>query len=408
MAVQARIQHLDHGGSVISTHTPVGGSLTWGYKANEPGDIAYQLPLSDPAIIRDGFAPYRTDWRLQIKFDNAAWKSITAGIHVPVNLVNDQDAVNVAGKDWAHWLEQPVWFQYYNYDWDTAGAATATRRRDVIKQSRAITAGIVENIAILAFTPGASQADMITKLISNTKRGTDYVNINPVFTGSAASSVLTLQAYIISFQDETTVLQHINNLAALDNPYGFDWTMNADKKMEFFGPRKTAAGSPTGIWYLQQDQLLEQPMTELDWTNNGPIGTHIVGLSIGSPALWHHKRDQDSVDKYREWLKIEHVGDRYIKSPDMKYAVDGIQDIFPHKDIKVTVLPELLVNQNIFGSDYLKQDGFENHIGDVVVVQWDFPPYHKVDAFYWITEQRYSGDPDGNWKCELGLQQIYG
>lgn len=321
-----------------------------------------------------------------------------AGIHVPVNLVNDQDAVNIAGKDWAHWLEQPVMFEYYRYNWDQVGSTYVTRKRDIVKQSRALSAGVVQNIAIMAFTPAASQATVVKTLIDNTKRGTDYVDINPVFTGSAGVGSLELSDYIISFQDETTVLQHINNIADLDQPFGFDWTMNSGKTMEFFGPRKAVKESPTPIWTITQDSILEQPITDLDWTNNGPIGTHVVGLSQGSPALWAYKRDQDSVDLYREWLKIDHVGDQYIKSADIKYAVSGLQYLYPQKDVKITILPEVI---DPF-------EAFQNHVGDVIRVIWDFPPYHKVNAYYWITEQRFSDDSSGNWKCELGLQQIYG
>lgn len=106
MAVLFRVQHLNHSGGVVSTHIPVGGSLHWSYKANDMGDISYSLPLSDTAIARDAFAPYYTDWRLQQSIGGGVWESIAAGIHVPVNMVSDQDTVNVAGKDWALWLEQ--------------------------------------------------------------------------------------------------------------------------------------------------------------------------------------------------------------------------------------------------------------------------------------------------------------
>lgn len=388
-------------GSVISTHTPVGGTLAYNFIANGVGDITYQIAMEEYDRLNlpaNAFAPYKTDWRLQQRVSNGPWESIMGGIHVPVNIRNDEDAINVAGRDWAHWLEQPVWFDYYNYDWNQAGSTYATRRRDVIKASRSTPSGVIQNIAVLAFAPGVSQKTMISTLLNNTNRGTNPVKITPVFTGSAGADNLTLQAYIIVFQDETTVLQHINNVAALDNPYGFDWTMNWNKRMEFFGPHKIVVEAPDPIWTITKDSIYEQPILDLDWTNNGPIGTHVVGLSIGSPALWHHKRDQDSVDLYREWLKLERVGDQYIKSPEMKYAVDGLQYIHPHKDITITILPEVI---DVYS-------GFKNHVGDVVRLKWDFPPYHEVNAYYWINSQRFSSDPAGNWKCDLGLQQIYG
>ncbi len=400
MAVKFRVQHLTHLGSVISTHTPVGGTLSYGFKANEVGDIAYQVAQEELVRLQlpaNSFAPYKTDWRLQQQVSGGSWTNIHAGIHVPVNLVNDQDAVNVAGKDWAHWLDQPVWFDFYNYHWDTIGNGID----EMINSDHALSGavnGVVNKPAVLAFIPGCSQETMLRTLITNTKRGTDYVNISAVFSGNVGNLQLTVDPYIIGFEDTSTVLQHINNIAALSDPFGFDWTMNASKKMEFFGPRKIVENAPDPIWTITKDSILEQPILDLNWTNNGPIGTYIVGMSIGSPALWHHKRDQDSEALYRQWLKLENVGDRYWKGPAIKHAVDGLQYIHPHKDITITVLPEVL-------DPY---EGFRNHVGDVVRLKWDFPPYHEVNAYYWITDQHFMSDPSGNWKCDLGLQQIYG
>ena len=392
-----RVRHRDHAGSVISTHTPVGGSLQWTYRAGQPGDITYQLPQSDIEVSRDSFASYRTDFLLQHRPNNAGpWISLIGGIHTPVRLKNDTDLIEVGGRDWAHWLEQPVWFDYYNYNWSQAGDAFEDRRRDIIKANKTVTTGIFQNIAILAFLPPVSQEDIIRTLITNTKRGPNYPNISAVFTGSAGVSQFETTSYIINFQDTTHVLQHINTIAALDDPYGFDWTMNPDKKMEFFGPRKNRRESPDPIWVIKDSDIIEHPILELDWANNGPLGTHVVGLSIGSPALWWFKRDQDSVDKFREWLKIEHVGDQYIKGPEMRYAVDGLDYIHPQKDVKIVVDPSLL------------EGGFRNQIGNVVRIIWDFPPYHEVNAYYWINEQSYENtDAAGNWRLNLSLQQIY-
>jgi hypothetical protein len=395
MAIKLRVQHLNHSGGVVSTHTPVGGSLRWSYRATDMGDIAYELPLSDPLIARDAFRPYFTDWRLQQNVDGNGWESIAAGIHVPVNLVSDEDDVNVAGKDWAHWLEQPVWFDSYGI------AFTAGDLQDLIDETKGGVVydgnGFWDTIAGMAWSAsdGATQQSIIENLIDNTKRGTDFVNINPNFNGVGWTEILSFGP--IMLQDETNVIDHINTVAKLGDPYGFDWTMNWNKSMEFFGPRKNLAASPTPIWTISESDLV-QPTDTIDWTNNGPLATHVVGLGQGSPAPWHFKRDQDSVDIYREWLKLVRVGDAYVRGqPDVEFATEGLQYIHPQKDLKITIRPEDL---DPFG-------GLKNHIGDVLRYTWDFPNYHQIDAFFWIVEQQFYGDGPGNWKCDLGLQQIY-
>jgi hypothetical protein len=401
-----RVRHLDHFGGLTGDLRMVGGSLSYSFRAGQPGDISYQIPNSY-GMIRDSFAPYKTDFMLQYQQPGGtAWTNIMGGIHVPVNIKNDEDAVNVAGKDWSHWLEQPYWFPYYNLNY-TSGTALS----DVVSASRDYPPGITETVAAVAFYPPVSQGEIISKLVGNTQpfgrpatgsypglAAGNYVRIDVVYTGSSGSATFGNNTLVIQFQDQTTILQHINNVAAIGEPYGFDWTMNPGKLMEFFGPRKEVKYAPAPIWTITKDQIIgglnENPLLELDWTNNGPLATHLVGTNNGSPGAWWHKRDQDSVNLYREWLRIETLGDQYLRGPDMLYALDGLDYLHPQKDLRIVVLPSLLAN------------GFANHIGDVVRLKWDFPPYHEVNAYYWINEQTYDSDGE-EWKLTLGLQQIY-
>jgi hypothetical protein len=402
-----RIRHLNHAGGLVAQHQMVGGTLSYSFRAGSPGDVSYQLANSIGGIARDAFAPYKTDFMLQYQNPaGGAYENIMGGIHVPVNLKNDEDAVNVAGKDWSHWLEQPYWFPFYALDYNDGAAM-----QQVIDADREYPAGITETVAAAAFYPPVTQGAIIRHLINNTQPAgrpaagpyfglapATYVPIHPVFTGSAGDAQFTESSLIIQFQDQTTVLQHINNIAAFDEPYGFDWTMNPNKNMEFFGPRKEVKHAPNPIWTITKDQIIgglaENPLFELDWTNNGPLAAHLVGTSNGSPGAWWHKRDQDSVNKFREWLRIETLGDQYWRGPDMRHALDGLDYLHPQKDLRIVVLPSLLTN------------GFKNHIGDVVRLKWDFPPYHEVNAYYWINEQTYDSDGE-EWKLTLGLQQIY-
>lgn len=397
MAVLFRVQHLNHSGGVVSTHTPVGGSLHWAFKANDMGDISYTLPLSDTAIGRDSFAPYFTDWRLQQKVDTNAWESIAAGIHVPVNMVSDEDTVHVAGKDWAHWLEQPPWFPDFS-DLNFSPKVFKSAFKDYNEPlSRTEPSGFVNTPIAKAWYPPAIQQDVIQWLVENLRRGTDYVNITTAFNGTGWSEVTDLK--IIIFQDETKILDHINEIASMDAPYGFDWTMNWNKQMEFFGPRKQVATSPTPIWTINETMILN-PVDMLDWTNNGPIGTVIMGLGPASPGIWRIKKDQQSIDRYRLWNVLERVGGPFLfkTKGQIRYLTDGLQYMAPQKDLKVTIRPE----------DIDPFTGFKNQIGEVVHISWDFPPYHQIDAYYWIVGQDFSSDAPGNFKCDLSLQQIYG
>jgi hypothetical protein len=407
-----RIRHLNHSGGLIAQHQMVGGTLSYSFRAGSPGDISYQLANSIGGITRDAFASYKTDYMLQYQNPaGGAWENIQGGIHVPVNIKNDEDAINVAGKDWAHWLEQPYWFKWYAIDY-TDDIAGKTARDTILDHSHSYATGIHVYDPAAVYYPPATFRQVLDHLVANTQpagrqaglgypglSAGKYVPLSTKYQAQIGTRELPPQAtMVIMFQDTTTVLQHINNLAAFGEPYGFDWTMNPNRVMEFFGPRKEVRYAPRPIWTITKDQiyggLAENPLLELDWTNNGPLAAHLVGTSNGNPGPWWHKRDQESVDLYREWLRIETLGDQYWRGPSMRHALDGLDYLHPQKDLRIVVLPSLLT------------DGFKNHIGDVVRLKWDFPPYHEVNAFYWINEQTYDSEGE-EWKLALGLQQIY-
>jgi hypothetical protein len=72
----------------------------------------------------------------------------------------------------------------------------------------------------------------------------------------------------------------------------------------------------------------------------------------------------------------------------------------PQRSITLTMQPEI----------DLVPDWFSNQIGEVVHVDtgdW-FLPYHRLDAFHWITKQTLKADDVGNWTCDLELEQVYG
>jgi hypothetical protein len=110
-----RVVNMDQAGTTISTITPVGGSLRWTYRMAQqggPGDIAWEVALSDSNLGTDDFAPYRTDWKLVMNGST----TLCAGIMAPVNTGSEQSGefstVKCTGLDWLHYLEQPYPFDY--------------------------------------------------------------------------------------------------------------------------------------------------------------------------------------------------------------------------------------------------------------------------------------------------------
>jgi hypothetical protein len=190
--------------------------------------------------------------------------------------------------------------------------------------------------------------------------------------------------------------------------------MQSDQTMTFFASRKKLKNSPAPIWYINRAiSINENPALAIDWTNNGPVSTHVIGLGIGSPALWWVAQDIEAEVLYRDWLKIQRVTNihqppRGLTSSaalgnmldQIKQKTWGLNYINPQKDAKVTLDPALLDIQ-------VPINGFQNQVGNTVNITWDFEPFHKISAYYWITQQNYTTDSAGEYRLELGLQQIY-
>ena len=404
--VEFRVQHRDHGGGVISTHTPAGESLAWNYRASDIGDISYDLALYDDTFLvsagENSFAPYKTDWHLQMRYGGGGWQTIQAGIHTSVNLKPRTGVVGVAGKDWLHWLEQPVFFNKYNVQFDPANL------QEVLDASADSYTGSFFNGTYLKAWIGANGAthqQVINFLLSNPHTSGPVVTLNPVY-GGVGNSFNQLFTYVIMFQDQTNRLDHLKTLSQLHDPLGYDFYVDWDKKVYFFGPRKQVPYSPNPIWTLTAENVVIDTVPDFDWTNNGPVATHVVGLGPGNPAIWRIKKDQDSIDFYRHWLKLENIGDSYLRSTvtgtvnAIQKGTEALQYIFPHKDLKLSVYPDKVGLPDA-------SDGFKNHTGDVVRFLWEVWPYHTINAYFWITAQSYRGDAAGNYILDLGLEQIY-
>src|SRR5262245_8547025 len=247
-AVEFRVQHRNHGGGVISTHVPAGDSLTWNYRASDVGDISYDLALyDDPQLAAGGensFAPYKTDYHLQMSILGGAWQTIQAGIHTAVNLKNRSGVVEVAGKDWLHWLEQPLFFPKYDVQFAPGDL------QDVLDASADDYTGAFFNgtyIKVWIGANGATHQDVIDYLVSNQGKAGPVVTLNPIY-GGVGNSFNQVFTYAIMFQDQTNVLDHLKTLAQMNDPLGYDFYVDWDKSLYFFGPRKQVPYSPAPIW----------------------------------------------------------------------------------------------------------------------------------------------------------------
>lgn len=398
MRPYVRVQHIDREqGGVVGTFDPL--KPRFAFRANDPGDITYELALSNPQVTRDAFAPKRTDFRLQVSPNQANWRNIMAGFHWPVALNNEEGTVKVSGEDWLAYLEQPMWFDAYLIDAMDL-VAGKTKIKHIIEDAHSWARVWIEASGTDTdlVTYGAVQQTVVRDLVEEAAHGNDgTIQINVSFAGDGSGWAEGMN-YLVMFQDETTILDHIRAISDMDAPFGFDFFMNWDKTLVFYNPTRTAPiASINPIYSITRNT---PALVSAQWQNNGPMATHTVALGPGNPAVWAQKTYSPSVDIYRRWLRLVKLGGNYRMPEQVEAAVNGIPDRFPQKELKLTLKPDELepTDPTAF---------FSPMIGEALYVDIDFPPYHRINANFWILEQEFYTDDPGNWLCDVSLQQIY-
>lgn len=395
MRAYVRVQHVDPGEGVVGTFNPI--QPRFAYRINDIGDIAYSVALSNPQVTRDAFAPKRTHFRLQVSSDGAFWRNIMGGFHWPVGFSNEEGTVKLQGMDWLAYLDQPYWFDAYLFNADDLIGPTKKIQalmndpdswaQTWIGQAGTDRPGVSYN---------ATQQTIIQDMLDAVADGNDgTIKINTNFIGSEWSQVLDYQ---IMFQDDTTVLDHIRSLSSLDDPLGFDFFMNWDKTLVLYNA--TRSGPIDSITTLYDITRSTPGLVSVDWQNNGPEATWSVMLGPGSPAWWSIKTYAPSVDTYGRWLKLNRLGGNYRMPKQIASAARGNLDRFPHKDLKITVMAETFDPVDATSL-------FAPLLGEALYVDLDFPPYHRINANFWIIGQDFHTDDAGNWLCDFSLQQIY-
>lgn len=380
--VELFVTHRDH--NFVDLATYKAQKPTYTFRLNDAGDCSYQLALSQTdtqgiPIPRDGFAPKRTDYFLRGSTNGGGtFFGLQSGIHTSVGISADEYMVKVAGQDYMSWLDQPWPFDYKNNTPENI-ASTAILFQFWDKASatqRIIVDGLV---ASLSGDPSVYKIPITTE-----------------FNGEGFDTQYLDNA--IQFFDTTTILGHIKSIAALSDPFGFDFYMGFARILHMFYPRVTRDGYFFPIYFLNEGN---SNIVHFDWTNNGPTATQTVGLT--SDQYWSYSEYPPSTALYRQWLRIASLPDS-ARLPDKAVAMTnaiGRLDRFPHKDLKIQIKPDQI-------DPYDQTAGFKNLLGKCIYVYYDNPPYHRIDAPFYITEQEISPvDDDGNYVSTWSLQQIY-
>jgi len=391
-AVQARIVNTDHENTTLSVYEDL-PSLSWTFKRSDVSTASWTVPFSHLELDREGFGPKRTDFRIGVSVDNGVnWNTVHAGILGPVGLDTDKDSVDVAGVDWAEWLNQSYRFDGYQKDFET----------ELIRK---------EDVAVV-WGPGTDVNDIIDNLIANLCSGTELecVQITASYSGTGWTTVPVVS---FTLSNQTIVLDEIKKLGELQEPDGYEFRMESNKVFKvFYGrqfkatPESSLPGKSRASFAPSLDNI-----RRLQWVNNGPKAITTVGMPITFPGQKGFSTYAPSVAVYRDWWQMIKVGGiKDIITADFGYidsytATYAYRDRFPLKNLTMTFDPTEVTPLN--ETNPHPYYWFENRTGYIIHVDSEdwWIDYWRINDYYWIIDQTLTHDDAGNWLCVVTLEQ---
>lgn len=391
------IQILEHNGTVVTELENL-SALSWKFQigAKGPGECNWSIAETDDAVlgVLDGSLtmPLKRDFMLlQDGFP------LMGGFIDSVNMPLAGDELHFVGKDWSRWLYQD-WRRYYT------GKMTFDDPIDTV-----IGLDDAEEFH-MTFLAGSTVQDWVEAILAPlSEDATEQVILTPLFSGTAFTQELVGEWSRASGLQAITLLR---NLAAMGDPYGFDFWVDDNKELNLVGPRKTDELSvfPIATFTQSTTSFLGNnfdvcAIVDGDWTNNGPEGTDILFLDgTGNAMRYFRKQHQPSVDEYRRWgasTTIEGSRDPFTAGTDteaeFKAAASSYRMMFPQRELTLTIKPEYFT--------------FDQVLLDPVAVDYQkFPgSFRRINASFWVTSQHYRETErgSGDWVCDLTLDQIY-
>lgn len=352
--------------------------------------------MGDPNLRLEQFGPYRTDYALYRTGAGGNRRLIVEGMVTSVNLSSDRDSILVGGKDWLHYLERRVYpFDpqlYIQGDWDqwpVGWPHFAGSRREKLGNPVEVR-DIVEDML------DHMQSVTLPSLPGGVPAGPGMGQLDIIFNNPPTD---TKTKYKIYPGDQTTMFEHIQKLSEQVDGFEFD-ILPGSREFKMWSPGRLQ-DVPVYRIETQQDDEGKGAVVAMDWTNDGPDGTYLVGLGTADKkagAVWYYR---PSLQTFR-WLdKVYDFGE--MANTDLLFNMLKDQnDLYPQRKLSLTVLnPEFLAPSLYTGG---RPRGL---IGNRINVRHFFRPYWHVDSDYKVNAINWTTDQSSNETVEFELEIIY-
>jgi hypothetical protein len=323
-------------------------NLRFDQTLDEVGTINFDLPQAHPLCRRDRLQPYITDFYL---YRDALL--LMAGMITAVKMSNQDEIIEIAGKDWMHYLE------IREYPFDPSNPLLF----DFQKQNADVYQIIEDMLDVVLAEPNS-----LPLIYDNGLLG---VTIN----------------YKIELADTEDILSKIKNLAD-QHPIGFDYEVTPDRHFIMHSPQKGSA-----IDYpLEKDNNVYT----IDVTDNGPKGNHVLATGAGTSNKLAAVTDDDvsqamfrRIDTSQDFGNI--VDQSFLDGKTLEVQQYAGQPLF---EFDIVILPQAA--EDIYLSIQL---------GDTVPVRGDFR-YMQIDSPHRVVSRKVKVNEQGDEEITLGVNDV--
>jgi hypothetical protein len=362
--------HKDYNDNIIDEFRPMNTTFTKRHK--DSGDISYDISLSERTMRWAIVGPKRT--RFELWNSDYGELPIMSGIHSYINTKRGEEVLHVQGKSWLWYLQN----RHYPFD--------GLNPNDYL-------AGTAANDQGLAYQQFAEPEQIINELWT-----VIFSRPNSDFGMSLFTIPLGYEVpFRVELADTRTMFDFLTELSEIEP--GFDFFDTPDRVVSMSADDiylDTARLDPSFCAWVFDRYKPPTDIVEIEFENNGPEGTHIMGLGAGTSARIVRSYGYDqSQEQFGRWDMTAEFPDTLTESRlvglTQAYFSKGL---YPLHNIPMRVKPDNIPN-------------FWTRIvpGQAIWIKENFESNH-ADGASVITEMQATIDNQGDAVVDLTLEEI--
>jgi hypothetical protein len=366
------------------------------------GNISFQLSYTatdqDGALAvpsKDFIGPYRSYWRL--RYGDTA---IIAGVITKTNTKLVTDFMSVFGKTWEHLLEK--W--EYPFDPRTAERVAGDpasapiydyvftnsfQNDETVASGTTVPQGLVyqagnRDVILIA-------GDILGVVMSRPDR--------VIFDLSSLSGISGIKTnYTLTLGDTSKMDSLVDGLAETGD--GFDWWISHDKVFKWGSPYRYGNPSAPFLFYMfTLDDADNGFLMDLEFTNNGPVATHVLGTGAGLASQTTIGRAYGYAPAQTQFSRLDESFDygdvRNAAQLSKKTQKQLALSLNPVHEIPISLDPAFY---STYWADF--------RVGRAIYITADMG-YHLIDSAQQLVSFQGKLDNNGNADVDWTLQQVY-